>query len=160
MTRKTDRLVASLLSELEKHGIVMDACSRVGIGSSTYYRWRDEDDNFRHRAESAIAVGRRNITDLAESKLVQNIRNGNQRAIEFHLRGNDMRYMAQSRKELEEQIQKIRKENDTSSAMRALQTALTGAITMQDSEQLMAKYRRMKASGVSLKPSALKVSFR
>lgn len=41
-------------------------------------------------------IGRRNITDLAESKLVQNIRNGNQRAIEFHLRGNDIRYMVQS----------------------------------------------------------------
>lgn len=152
MTRRTDKLVARLLAELEKHGIVMNACSKVGIGSSTYYRWRDEDGDFRRKAEAAITIGRRNITDLAESKLVQNIRNGNQRAIEFHLRGNDIRYMVQSRKELEEQIQKIRKENDTSSAMRALQAALTGAITMQDSEQLMAKYRRMKASGAPLKP--------
>jgi len=90
--RKTQKTVDRLLAELERTGIPLTACSRVGVGRSTYYRWRQENITFRLKADEAIRIGRENITDLAESKLVKNISDGNQRAIEFQLRHNDSRY--------------------------------------------------------------------
>ena len=40
--RKTQKLVDKLLEELERTGIPLTACSKVGVGRSTYYRWRQE----------------------------------------------------------------------------------------------------------------------
>ena len=90
--RKTQKLVEKLLTELERTGIPLTACSKVGVGRSTYYRWRQENITFKLMTDEAIRIGRENITDLAESKLVKNISDGNQRAIEFQLRHNDSRY--------------------------------------------------------------------
>lgn len=90
--RRTQKVVDKLLAELERTGIPLTACSKVGIARSTYYRWRQEDIVFKVQTDEAIQIGRENITDLAESKLVKNIGDGNQRAIEFQLRHNDNRY--------------------------------------------------------------------
>ena len=90
--RKTRKLVSELLAELERTGIPLTACSKVGVSRSTYYRWRQDGIVFKLQADEAIRIGRENITDLAESKLVKNISDGNQRAIEFQLRHNDSRY--------------------------------------------------------------------
>lgn len=90
--RRTQKTVEKLLTELERTGIPLTACSKVGVGRSTYYRWRQENITFKLMTDEAIRIGRENITDLAESKLVKNISDGNQRAIEFQLRHNDSRY--------------------------------------------------------------------
>lgn len=90
--RRTQKTVEKLLTELERTGIPLTACSKVGVSRSTYYRWRQENITFKLMTDEAIRVGRENITDLAESKLVKNISAGNQRAIEFQLRHNDPRY--------------------------------------------------------------------
>ena len=90
--RRTQKTVEKLLTELERTGIPLTACSKVGVGRSTYYRWRQENTTFKLMTDEAIRIGRENITDLAESKLVKNISDGNQRAIEFQLRHNDSRY--------------------------------------------------------------------
>ena len=83
--RRTQKTVEKLLTELERTGIPLTACSKVGVSRSTYYRWRQENITFKLMTDEAIRVGRENITDLAESKLVKNISAGNQRAIEFQL---------------------------------------------------------------------------
>lgn len=90
--RRTQKTVEKLLTELERTGIPLTACSKVGVSRSTYYRWRQENITFKLMTDEAIRIGRENITDLAESKLVKNISDGNQRAIEFQLRHNDPRY--------------------------------------------------------------------
>lgn len=90
--RRTQKTVEKLLTELERTGIPLTACSKVGVSRSTYYRWRQENTTFKLMTDEAIRIGRENITDLAESKLVKNISDGNQRAIEFQLRHNDPRY--------------------------------------------------------------------
>lgn len=90
--RKTQKLVNNLLAELERTGIPLTACNKVGVARSTYYRWRQDSISFKIQSDEAIRIGRENITDFAESKLVNNIGDGNQRAIEFQLRHNDERY--------------------------------------------------------------------
>lgn len=97
--RRTQKLVDKLVAELERTGIPLTACSKVGVSRSTYYRWRQENIVFKLQTDEAIQIGRENITDLAESKLVKNIGDGNQRAIEFQLRHNDSRYRYFSQQE-------------------------------------------------------------
>ena len=97
--RRTQKTIDKLIAELERTGIPLTACSKAGISRSTYYRWRQENITFKLQSDEAIRIGRENITDLAESKLVKNISDGNQRAIEFQLRHNDARYKYFSQKE-------------------------------------------------------------
>jgi hypothetical protein len=100
--RKSKRTFKLLISELEKTGIASNACSKLSIARSTYYRWYKEDIDFRMAADEAIESGRANMVDFAESKLVQNISEGNQRAVEYYLRSNDSRYRTYHGRELQE----------------------------------------------------------
>jgi len=100
--RKSKRTVKSLLTELEKTGIASNACSKLSIARSTYYRWYNDDIDFRMAADKAIEAGRANMVDFAESKLVQNVNEGNQRAVEFYLKSNDSRYRSYHGRELQE----------------------------------------------------------
>lgn len=112
--RKTQKLVEKLLTELERTGIPLTACSKVGVGRSTYYRWRQENITFKLMTDEAIRIGRENITDLAESKLVKNISDGNQRAIEFQLRHNDSRYRYFNQLEFAKMLENQPEEPETS----------------------------------------------
>jgi len=100
--RKSKRTVRALFAELEKTGIASNACSKLGIARSTYYRWYNEDIEFRMGADQAIEAGRANMVDFAESKLVQNVNEGSQRAVEFYLKHNDTRYRSMYGRELQE----------------------------------------------------------
>lgn len=100
--RKNKRTVKALLVELEKTGIASNACSKVGIARSSYYRWYYDDIEFRMAADKAIESGRANMVDFAESKLIQNMNESNQRALEFYLKHNDSRYRTYYGRELQE----------------------------------------------------------
>jgi len=57
------------------------ACDAVGISRQTYYEWRKEkefDQKCKEVEESLI--------DMAEVQLIKNMREGNQRAVEFFLK--------------------------------------------------------------------------
>jgi len=81
-----------LLNEIYKFGNVFLSCSRIGISRAQYYRWKDEDEKFKEEADKAERLGRENISDVAEHKLLKNINDGNERAIEYALRFNSERY--------------------------------------------------------------------
>ena len=81
-----------LLIELEKYGNAYGACLKVGIHRSTFYRWMLKNKRFKKEADKAIALGRENISDMAENGLLQNIKAGNQRAVEYALSHNSERY--------------------------------------------------------------------
>lgn len=89
---KNQKLKNKLLEELERFGNILNSCKRCGISTSTFYRWLDKDSVFKDKADKAIIVGRRNMTDFAEGYLCKNIQNGHQRAIEYALSHNDDRY--------------------------------------------------------------------
>jgi len=81
-----------LLKEIEKFGNVYLSCLKIGIGKATYYRWKQNDEKFRGLADEAERIGRENISEVAEYALLQNVKKGDQRAIEFALKHISERY--------------------------------------------------------------------
>lgn len=81
-----------ILEELEKFGNVFYACKKNNISTSTYYRWFENNRDFRKKAKTAIKVGQKNYVDLAENSLISNVSNKDQRAIEYVLSHLSKRY--------------------------------------------------------------------
>ena len=68
-------------------------CESLTVSRQSFYRWMEEDIEFKEAVESALNIGVESINDLAESKLVSNIRKGSQRSAEFWLINNKRNYM-------------------------------------------------------------------
>lgn len=80
---KTEQHKKALIVALEKSlGVVTSACKQVGIGRTTFYKYYNEDKNFRDEVNdiSEIAV------DFAESQLHKQIQDGNTSATIFYLK--------------------------------------------------------------------------
>ncbi|MEX2405079.1 MAG: hypothetical protein WD579_00585 [Candidatus Paceibacterota bacterium] len=89
---KKYRKEKSFLEELRKIPNISLACEKVGIARNTVYRWCREDSDFDARVEDALVSGIDSINDLAESKLITNINQGKQRAIQYWLDNNKKNY--------------------------------------------------------------------
>lgn len=63
-------------------GFVSMACESAGVGRTTYYRWYEEDEEFRQKCKD---IEEANI-DYAESKLLTQIKEGNTTATIFFLK--------------------------------------------------------------------------
>src|SRR5690606_31915769 len=85
---------AKVLDALAKSAIVQLACQQAGIGRATYYRWRNDDQVFAKDCDDAIAEGVSLVSDMAESKLIQAIKDQNYSAISFWLRHRHPAYAA------------------------------------------------------------------
>ena len=83
---------AKLLELLIKVPIVQVACEKLGIGRATYYRWRKADEKFALDADEAIQYGKYYINDMAESQLINQIKEQNMTAIIFWLKKNHSAY--------------------------------------------------------------------
>lgn len=85
MSNKTqsDTKKKAMIKALESSlGVVTTACKQVGIGRDTHYRWVREDDDY-----AAAVQDLSNVTlDFAESKLHEQIMEGNTAAIIFFLK--------------------------------------------------------------------------
>ncbi|OGI77799.1 hypothetical protein A3D42_00670 [Candidatus Nomurabacteria bacterium RIFCSPHIGHO2_02_FULL_41_18] len=92
LTIETERQKKALVIQLRKTPIVQIACERSGVGRSTYYKWRVKDRTFARAADRALEAGRFFINDLAKSKLLQMIKDGNTTAIIFWLKHNDPQF--------------------------------------------------------------------
>ena len=64
------------------HGIVAPACESVGLNRKTFYEYYNNDNAFRAEMD---AIRERTI-DFVESKLIQNINNGDTTAQIFYLK--------------------------------------------------------------------------
>lgn len=74
-----------IIDNLKHLPIIEVACSKSGIARATYYRWRKEDEEFAKLADESISFGVNYISDLAESKLLSAINEGNLTAILYWL---------------------------------------------------------------------------
>lgn len=101
LIKKTDscRIIARqekgkelLLEQLNKTPIVQIACEKTRIARSTYYRWIEDDKEFDNKIREAIRKGKSLINDMAESKLISAIQNGNTTAIIYWLKNNHENY--------------------------------------------------------------------
>lgn len=81
------------LEQIERVPNVSLACEKVGIARNTVYRWRIEDPDFSARMDKALLSGTNSVNDLAESKLISHINNGNMRAIQYWLDNNKKSYI-------------------------------------------------------------------
>ena len=77
---------------MEKFGNVFYDCKKNSISTSTYYRWFENNKDFRKKAKNAIKVGQKNFVDLYENGLISNVGNKDQRAIEYVLSHLSKRY--------------------------------------------------------------------
>ena len=80
-----------MIEALKEMPIVQFACKKVGIGRTTYYRWR-EDKKFAEAADAALVEGETLITDMSESQLISLIRDRNFPALQLWLRAHHPKY--------------------------------------------------------------------
>lgn len=92
MAKNQDKVKKKLLDELEKVPIIQYACQKAGISRSTFYRWVEEDDQFAEDSRAAVEKGIDVINDLAESQLINNVKNGHFGSITYWLKFNHERY--------------------------------------------------------------------
>jgi hypothetical protein len=93
MGNKQIRSKKKILEQLETLPIIDYACQKIGIARSTYYRWIQEDSTFKTNALAAEERGRSSINDLAESKIIQKIRDGDMKASTYWLESNHKKYI-------------------------------------------------------------------
>ncbi|MHB8362759.1 MAG: phBC6A51 family helix-turn-helix protein [Patescibacteria group bacterium] len=81
-----------LLENLTKTPIVQIACEKSGIGRATYYRWREQDQDFSTEADKALENGILLINDMAESQLISAIKDRNITATQYWLKHHHSKY--------------------------------------------------------------------
>ena len=82
------KLKSKVLEELATNPIVEAACRKVSLPRSTYYRWRQADEEFAREVDKALENGRDRINDMAESQLIKRIGGGDLPTIKFWLMNN------------------------------------------------------------------------
>ena len=87
-----ERIKALLIEQLKKTPVIQVACEKMNIGRSTFYRWKDQDKEFSKAVDESVAEGTDFVSDLAESRLIEAIRDRNLRAVLFWLRSHSTRY--------------------------------------------------------------------
>jgi hypothetical protein len=93
----TEKQKKALVDQLRKTPIIQLTCERLGIGRSTYYRWRLKDHIFGRASDEAIEAGRFLVNDIAESRLLKLLQEDNLTAIIFWLKHNHPKYATVNR---------------------------------------------------------------
>ncbi len=88
----SDQQKQQFLELLKKTPIVQVACEKMNIGRSSYYRWRQTDEEFKKAADDAIYDGSLLVNDLAESQLISAIKDRNIQAIHLWLKNHHKTY--------------------------------------------------------------------
>jgi hypothetical protein len=81
-----------LIEEMRKTPVIEIVCKKNSVGRATYYRWRKEDSRFAGAADEALREGESKISDLAESRLISAIQEGNMTGIIFWLKNHNPKY--------------------------------------------------------------------
>jgi hypothetical protein len=81
-----------LLDQLKKTPIVQIACEKLGIARPTFYRWKSQDEKFAKLVDEAINEGRLLVNDLAETNLVNAVKDRNLPAIMYWLKHHHKSY--------------------------------------------------------------------
>lgn len=76
----------TLLQQLEKTPIVSIACQKSNVSRSTYYRWQKENPQFKEQSAKILNDGILMVNDIAESQLINLIKEKNVSSIIFWLK--------------------------------------------------------------------------
>lgn len=92
MTKNNQKTKDKLIKLLEENPNLLRACKLAGVARASVYRWFRFDPDFKDKVELAQEVGRDSMIDFAEAKLFENMKNNQQRAVEYFLSHNSTRY--------------------------------------------------------------------
>lgn len=84
----TRQLKARVLEALKEVPLITYACQKLNIPKSTFYKWRNIDLKFKEEVDLAINLGRSTVNDMAISKLMKKINDGDTTSIIFWLKNN------------------------------------------------------------------------
>lgn len=89
---KNKKLQNEIVEQLKKMPIIQVACKKAGIPRSTFYRWRKANNTFAQEIEEALDEGTNMISEIAESQLINAIKEKNMTGILFWLRNRHPAY--------------------------------------------------------------------
>ena len=75
-----------MIAQIEKIPIIEVACAKAGISRMTHYRWLKEDKEYAAAFRAAMDEGMKRITDMAETQLINLIKQGKIPAVMYWLR--------------------------------------------------------------------------
>lgn len=84
--KKQDKTKALIIEQLRKTPIIEMACQKIGISRMTFYRWKENDAEFAKQIDEALFEGRLLVNDLAESQLINAVKDRNFSAITYWLK--------------------------------------------------------------------------
>lgn len=90
---KKQRLKNKFLEEIKEYPNISAVCKKLDISRQTFYRWCIEDKKFKEEFDNSVSIGIDSINDLAESKLINKINNGELPAIKYWLNNNHKKYV-------------------------------------------------------------------
>lgn len=102
-----------LLEQLKIIPIVEIACKRTGISRATFYRWCEDDEDFKTDIENAKVDGVENINDMSEAQLIGMIKEKKFQATALWLKHNHKRFMSEDKHNLIAQQRKSIELNNT-----------------------------------------------
>lgn len=91
--KKNHKLMKKMIEELENIPNISRVCEKVGISRQTFFRWKNEDKEFKKKIEESLSIGTDYINDLCENKLYSMINAGEFRAIKYHLDNRKKEYI-------------------------------------------------------------------
>lgn len=106
IAQKTDKKKKDFLIALKNNiGNISESCKVANIGRRTYYGWIEKDEKFKQDVEDAKEA----LIDLAESKLMENIKGNDNTSIIFFLKtkGKKRGYVEKQEVELIKPIDEI-----------------------------------------------------
>ena len=90
--RESKRSKELLLEQLKKTPIVQIACDKIGLSRVSFYNWKKKDKEFAKQVDDALLDGRSLVNDLAESQLINAVKDRNITAIVAWLKHNHPSY--------------------------------------------------------------------
>lgn len=85
-------LQRKVIKLFQENPIVQIACHKAGVSRSTFYRWRQEDGEFKKACTKALTIGLDLANDAVESVLLKKAREGDMKAIPYWLNTNSKKY--------------------------------------------------------------------
>ena len=87
----------NMIEALKEMPIIQVACKKSGLSRATYYRWQQEDRDFKRQSRDALDYGIEFINDMSESQLITLIKEKKMPAIALWLKNNHKRYGSKGR---------------------------------------------------------------
>jgi len=94
--KRQEKEKKAVLEQLEKMPIIQIACERAGVGRASFYRWKNDDQDFAETAENSMSIGEQLINDMSESQLISLIKDKHAGAIRYWLEHHHSKYMHNS----------------------------------------------------------------